>query len=168
MASAGGHRESPSADGTGFAIRLAKADDVPVLADIEQRCFAIPWSAEALASELSDPVRTRALVAEDANGRILGYVSSWFIFDEGEIHNIAVHPDAQGHGIATALLDTLLALGRREGIASFTLEVRPSNAAARALYARMGFSECGRRRNYYPDTGEDAIIMFKKVHDRYD
>lgn len=158
-----GPRPAPAGDAGEFSIRPATPDDISALAHIEQRCFAIPWSADALASELSDPERARVLVAIGPDGRVLGYISSWFILDEGEIHNIAVDPDQRGRGIGKALLDALIGLGRREGIASFTLEVRPSNAAALRLYAGLGFQECGRRRGYYANNHEDAIIMLKNL-----
>lgn len=155
-------RDPAGTGSAGFAIRPALLSDVPALAALELRCFAIPWSAEALKSELSDTDKARVLVAVDPAGRIVGYISSWFVLGEAEIHNVAVDPDCRRQGIGRALLAALLDAGRHEGIAAFSLEVRPSNEHARALYLALGFVDCGRRRGYYADTGEDAIIMFKK------
>ena len=138
-------------------------EDVPALAELERRCFAIPWSADALAAELADREKARVLVATDPSGRILGYISSWFILDEAEIHNIAVARDCRRRGIGRTLLAALLTLGNNAGIVSFTLEVRPSNTEARALYQSMGFTDCGLRHAYYANNQEDAIIMFKKL-----
>lgn len=146
-----------------IVVRPASGADLPALAALEQRCFAIPWSFEALAEELADANKARVLVAVAPDGVVRGYISSWFILGEAEIHNIAVDPDCRGRGIGRTLLAALLDAGRQEGIASFTLEVRPSNEAARALYQRLGFVDCGRRRGYYANNQEDAIIMFKSL-----
>lgn len=153
--------QSDSPGCTDYRIRPAVFGDLPQLAELEKQCFAIPWSFAALTLELADTEKTRMLVAVDPAGRILGYISSWFIIGEAEIHNIAVAPDCRRRGIGEALLSMLLAWGKAEQISAFTLEVRPSNTKALTLYRKSGFTEIGRRRGYYADTGEDAIIMFK-------
>ncbi len=146
-----------------FRIRPAVDADLPQLAELERQCFVIPWSLASLTLELADEVKTRMLVAAAPSGRVLGYISSWFILGEAEIHNIAVAPDFRRQGIGEELLNELLAVGKAEKISAFTLEVRPSNKKALELYRKSGFTECGRRKAYYPDTGEDAIIMFKNI-----
>jgi ribosomal-protein-alanine N-acetyltransferase len=85
----------------------------------------------------------------------------WLILDEAHITNLAVHHDYRQRGAGRAIMQELIRHAAYSGIARLTLEVRPSNQAARHLYATLGFKEEGRRRGYYLDTNEDAIIMWK-------
>ena len=87
----------------------------------------------------------------------------WLVLDEGHITNIAVHPDYRGRGIGEKLVLAMLELARNSGIAGVTLEVRVSNNAAKKLYNKLGFVDSGIRKGYYSDTGEDAVIMWKKL-----
>jgi ribosomal-protein-alanine N-acetyltransferase len=89
----------------------------------------------------------------------MGYLVAWFIMDEGEIANLAVAPEARSHGVGTLLLGTAIAMARRREVGTIYLEVRDSNAAARALYASHGFQEIGRRRRYYRRPVEDALVL---------
>ncbi len=150
-------------DAQAVGIRPATVDDVPALAAIEQQCFAIPWSAAALLSDLRDNPLARFWVAVRPDGAIAGYASCWQVFDQGQINNIAVRPADRRQGIARLLLATLIDWARSAGLAALDLEVRVSNQAARQLYQAAGFGEAGLRRGYYADNGEDAIIMLKKL-----
>ena len=103
-------------------------------------------------------------MAEDEEGRVVGYAGLHVVLDEGYIDNVAVEPDARKHGVASALLDVFCRYGAAN-LAFLTLEVRASNAAAIALYDKFGFQEVGRRKSYYQHPTEDAILMtreFKK------
>jgi ribosomal-protein-alanine N-acetyltransferase len=106
---------------------------------------------------LHDP-RVAFLIA-DAGGVVLGYVVAWFVLDEGEIGNLAVHADARRQGVGARLLDGAIAAVRKSDVDTLYLEVRDSNAAARALYASRGFVEVGRRRDYYRRPKEDALVL---------
>ena len=88
---------------------------------------------------------------------------TWFAGDEGEIANLAVAPSARRHGIGAALLDASLGEARRRGVKQVYLEVRESNAAARALYERRGFSVVGRRKRYYRHPDEDALLLRRTI-----
>lgn len=146
-----------------ITVRTARPTDLAALVSIERRCFAIPWSEESLANELSGSDRSIILAAVTTEDRVVGYVGCWFVYDEGQINNIAVDPDWRCRGIGSLLLDALFTLGRQTGIRSYTLEVRTSNEAALILYRRFGFVAQGLRRAYYTDNGEDAIIMLKNA-----
>ena len=98
------------------------------------------------------------IMAEDGEGGVLGYAGLTTVLDEGYINNIAVEEAARKHGVASALLDVFVRFGA-VNLAFLTLEVRDTNAAARALYAKHGYEEVGRRKNYYDHPKEDAIIM---------
>src|SRR5712692_4474396 len=98
-----------------------------------------------------------ALARED--GRVVGYICLWEVTDELHVTNVAVHPDARRHGFARALLESVFAHARVAGSRIVLLEVRPSNTEAIPLYESFGFRVIGRRRGYYYDTGEDALVM---------
>jgi len=99
----------------------------------------------------------------EVGGLVVGYSGMWVILDEGHITNVAVHPEHRGKQIAESLLLELIKAGVVRGVRRVTLEVRPSNRAALNLYNRLGFVSAGRRKGYYSDTGEDAIIMWRHL-----
>jgi len=123
---------------------------------IEQLVFADPWSQR----DFRDCVTSDAtfLVAETAEG-VAGYLVALDAADEGEILNLAVAPGGRRHGIGRALVDHALGSLARRGVRQVYLEVRESNAPARALYAAHGFREVGRRAQYYRRPVEDAVIL---------
>lgn len=127
------------------------------IAQIERECFSMPWSERALEEELYNP-QASFIVAQRADGAVLGYAGLHVAADEGYIDNVAVREDYRRQGIADDLLDVFVRFGRAN-LAFLTLEVRPSNEAAIGLYFKHGFAQVGRRKNYYDNPREDAIIM---------
>ena len=100
-----------------------------------------------------------AFLIAEAGGLVCGYVVAWFVLDEGEIGNLAVHAEVRRQGVGAQLLDGAIAAVRTARVEALYLEVRDSNAAARALYASRGFVEVGRRREYYRRPKEDALVL---------
>lgn len=145
-----------------LAIRAATADDLDGIVAIEAACFGDPWSVDNLAAELDGDARRLPLVALEGV-RMVGFAFYWVIADEIHLINVAVLPDFRRRGVAQALLDHVLdgSAGVRASV--MTLEVRVTNAAAIALYRRNGFIDIALRPRYYPDTGEDALIMLKTL-----
>jgi [ribosomal protein S18]-alanine N-acetyltransferase len=139
-------------------IRRLTYADLPQVIAVERRAFPTPWSLAMFVLELSKP--SGICLAARRDGRLVGYLVCSRYDTVWHIMNVAVDPDARRAGIATALLEELLA---RVGdpSARFTLEVRRSNGAAIALYERFGFKAAGMRRRYYQDNGEDALIMWR-------
>jgi len=90
---------------------------------------------------------------------VAGYLMAWVVHDELHVLNLAVARRVRRRGVGAALMAAALHLARREGLATVTLEVRRSNAGAQAFYREFGFREIGVRAGYYPDTGEDALVM---------
>lgn len=131
-------------------------------AEIERLCFSDPWSEKMLAEHLANPC-SLTLAAVDGVGRLLGYVGLLAVVDEGYITNVAVRPDCRRQGVASSLLQALEARGRARNLTFLTLEVRQSNAPARALYEKLGYLQAGLRRNYYENPREDAVIMTKTL-----
>jgi ribosomal-protein-alanine N-acetyltransferase len=144
-----------------FKIRQATAKDIDDLAELEILCFSSPWSREAFAQDLATNSLARYFIAEK-EGRIIAYGGLWIILPEGHITNIAVHPEHRQKGIGKALLRNMIEKSEIEGITCHTLEVRVTNRNAIELYRSFGFVECGRRKNYYEDTNEDALIMWRE------
>lgn len=127
--------------------------------NISNLSFKTPWSRESIEKELQNEFAKYVVAMKD--NLVIGYAGTWLILDEGQITNIAVHPEYRGLGAGHMLLDALIDVCALEDITSMTLEVRKSNIAAQNLYKKHGFIEEGIRKNYYLDTNEDGIIMWK-------
>ena len=144
-----------------IVLEKMKNDDIKNVVEVETKSFTIPWHEESFIQELTNNLALY-LVAKIEN-KAVGYVGVWKILNEGHITNVAVHPDYRNQGIAKALVSELLLLCMKEGIDSFTLEVRESNIIAQTLYKKLGFVEAGIRKKYYSDNNEDAVIMWKTI-----
>ena len=136
------------------------AQHVAQVAALEKLCFSDPWSEKSVGSELENPL-SLWLVAEE-EGAVWGYVGSQTVMGETDMMNVAVHPDYRNQGIATALIVGLVEELLRQGSHCLTLEVRASNETAIRVYERLGFTELGRRKNYYRNPREDALILRKE------
>lgn len=147
----------------GWSIRLARPSDLAELVRLEQTCFSLPWSEDSLRRELTANPSARIWVAETPASRLAGYAALWVVLEEGQINNIAVDPAWRRQGIGRLLLQTMSEAARKEGLTVLFLEVRTGNLPARRLYESLGFRAVGLRKGYYPDNGEDAIIMLKNL-----
>lgn len=132
-------------------------DHVPQVAALEKLCFSTPWSEQSVAGELTNPLSMWLVALEE--DRVLGYIGSQSVLGESDMMNVAVHPEHRRQGIAAALVETLADRLEEAGNSSLTLEVRASNASARALYEKLGFSQIGLRKNYYRNPREDGLIL---------
>jgi ribosomal-protein-alanine N-acetyltransferase len=146
--------------GAALTVRRLALVDLPHVLAIERRAFSSPWSLAMFGLEVSKP-STVSLAAVEG-GRIVGYLVCSRYGRVWHVMNIAVDLDRRRRGIASALLRALFQQIDRPG-AEYTLEVRPSNAGAVALYERFGFRAGGRRRGYYHDNREDALIMWRAL-----
>lgn len=141
---------------------LTSAADLDGVLAIEEASFTNPWTREMYLAELARPADAFCFVARDHLGAIVGFCSFWRVVDEIHINNLAVAPRFRRTGVASALLTRVLDEAIRLGARAATLEVRRSNAAALALYARFGFAVSGIRRNYYTSPEEDALILWRR------
>jgi ribosomal-protein-alanine N-acetyltransferase len=139
-------------------IRRLTYADLPQIIAIERRAFPTPWSLAMFVLELSKPAGV--CLAGLRDGQMLSFLICSRYDTVWHIMNIAVDPDHRRRGIASAML-TELFNRIDDDDARFTLEVRASNTGAVALYERFGFRAAGRRRGYYHDNGEDAVIMWR-------
>lgn len=133
--------------------------DVDAVLKVENEAFTTPWSRAAFEAETSDNELAYYLVV-DVGGAIAGYAGMWLIIDEAHVTNIALAAAYRGAGLGEKLVRSLMELARERGAISMTLEVRVSNEKAQALYTKLGFVSRGKRRNYYTDNREDALIMW--------
>ncbi len=144
-------------------IAPLKDADIDIVLTIEKRCFPNdPWNRISFEEELQNPLSRFYVLTDTEVGAILGYGGVWLMYDTGNVTNLAVSPDCRQQGLGRRLLTKLIDVCIEENMASITLEVRRSNTAAKALYASMGFTVQGMRRQYYKDR-EDAVIMTKDL-----
>ena len=137
-----------------------KRGDLDEVMAIERLSFSNPWHETTFQGEIQNEGISFPMVAVDrVLQRIIGYVLYWKIKDDVQINNIAVHPDFRRTGVGEAMLRDVLFLTRVEGAVFVSLEVRLSNAAARALYEKYGFKPLAVRKSYYTHPDEDALVL---------
>ena len=140
-------------------IRVLELSDLSGIESIEQKAYPTPWSRSMFASELAKP--TSICLGAFEGQDLVGYVINSRYVDAWHVMNVAVDPEHQRRGIATALLERLFEVTRDDERRGYTLEVRVSNEDAIALYEKLGFEARGIRRGYYTDNREDALIMWR-------
>ena len=141
-----------------ISFREMRPEDAEAVEKVEKASFAVPWSRKSFWEEAANE-RTYYLLALEDN-EVIGYAGTWILDDEAQITNVAVGPTHRGKGVGAKLMEELIRAARARGATRMTLEVRPSNEAAVALYKKFGFKDYGRRPHYYLDNGEDAMIMW--------
>ncbi len=146
-----------------IVIDLASLDDLEEIYRIEKESFKTHWTKELLKEELMFPLSLN-LVAK-YNDKICGFLLSWQIPPEIHILTVAVEPESRGMGIGRALMEALFSEASKRNCYKFTLEVRASNRNAIEFYKKFKFIPKGRRKGYYQDTNEDAIIMWREQLD---
>lgn len=140
-------------------FRRSVPADAKDIAEIEALTFPDPWDERSV-SNLITTAEAMCFTAVDG-GVVVAYVIGRLIPPEGEIYRVAVREEYRRRGVAYRLLDYSVKTSRGKGLESLFLEVRSTNAAALGLYRAYGFMEIGRRKNYYRDPVDDAIIMLK-------
>ena len=138
------------------------AQHVAQIAALEREFFSVPWDEASVRGELDNPLALW-LAAVDADGAVLGYVGSQTCFEDADILNVAVAPDAQRQGIGGALMQELERQLLPKGVERITLEVRASNVPAIRLYEGLGYTQVGLRKGYYEKPREDALILQKQL-----
>jgi len=146
----------------GVRARTMTADDVDRVAEMEHASFTSPWSADTFAI-LLDRSSAELWVLEHATDGVIGYFVLWCILDQGELANIAVDEGYRGKGYGAYLLQQVMDVAVERGVEALYLEVRGSNTAALALYARIGFTQVGVRKKYYDHPVEDGLMMMARL-----
>ena len=144
-----------------YLIDNAGIDDLEEILVIEAEAFITPWHRDSLISALQRP--NSIFIAAREQGRLIGYALSWLVSDEMHILKLAVDKNYQRLGWGRQLIEESVRRAQMENAAIAWLEVRPSNHAALAMYKTCGFTTAFRRKKYYSDTGEDAIILVRHL-----
>ena len=144
-----------------LVVRKMRVADLPRVMEIELETFTMPWS-EATFRGLLRRSDSDLLIAEIRSG-IVGYAVFWAVTDQGELGNVAVSEEYRGRGIGRKLVEAVIEKAVDRGVRELFLEVRKSNVSAQQLYKAFGFFEVGKRKNYYLQPAEDAIVMKKVV-----
>jgi len=143
--------------------RLATAADLDGVLAIEDASFNNPTTREWYEAELLRPEVCFIYVLRTDESPVAAFCAFWRVVDQIHINNLAVRPECRGRGLATRLLEAVMAEAVQMGVQSATLEVRRSNEPALRLYAKAGFVEAGVRRNYYTQPVEDALVLVKQA-----
>jgi len=142
-------------------LKLLTPEHLGAILELDQACFGGLWTLEGYQRELDSPNSDLlGLFSPVSSLRLLGMGCFWSILDEAHITILAVHPQYHHQGLGQALLYSLIKTACDRGLERATLEVRASNSAAISLYQKFGFKTAGRRRRYYKDNDEDALILW--------
>lgn len=142
-----------------FAIRKMMEQDIDYVMEVDVASFSEPWTYEIYIQELKKNNHAHYFVIE-GNGAIIGYVGLWIVEDDAQITNIALLPAYRGYKIGEKLFGFAMSYAMQNGARRLSLEVRVSNIVAQKLYRKFGLVPGGLRKNYYPDNGEDALVMW--------
>lgn len=145
-----------------MTITAMKTEDIPAVTELEKQCFSQPWSAQVLEAELQNPNSIFLVAKQDE--QLAGYVGMHRVLDEGYLFNVAADSSFRRQGVASALMKRLLDYAKETRLGFLTLEVREGNCPAIALYQKLGFGEVGRRKQFYANPVEDAVLMTKFMH----
>ena len=127
------------------------------VAELEKACFSQPWSRSSLELLTKEGIGVGMVCSKD--GHVCAYGGMIVAVDEGQITNIATHPDYRRQGYGRAVVEALVKYAKMNGLDSISLEVRESNRAAIELYAKQGFKVEGKRKDFYTKPTENALIM---------
>ena len=136
---------------------------------LDNICFGGLWSLRSYKREIDSPNSSLFIMTIDyqLEEKVIGLACYWAILEEAHITILAIHPDFQGKGLGKLLLNHLLQEINKQDLKTATLEVSANNQKALNLYQKFGFKEAGRRKKYYQKTGEDALVLWKKVEDAH-
>ena len=142
-------------------IRNMTGDDLDGVMEIEGLSFISPWTKRLFEETLLSPISTSFIMKQGTE--TVGYIILYSVENEAHILNIAVHPAYRRRAYGAALIDYTIRHFRERHVTEFFLEVRESNVAAIRLYHRYGFGKIGKRKKYYSETNEDALVMYLSV-----
>jgi ribosomal-protein-alanine N-acetyltransferase len=146
----------------GWTVATLQESNLDDVLAIEAASFSNPWTRDMFLRDLANAGVSYGYVLQGPNGEASAFCTIWVVVDEVHINNLAVDPARRGHGLGQALLEFILRLWSDLGAQRATLEVRRSNLAAINLYAKLGFTVAGIRRDYYTEPVEDALILWRE------
>ncbi|WP_313893433.1 ribosomal protein S18-alanine N-acetyltransferase [Psychrobacillus sp.] len=143
-----------------ITYRKMTLEDIDQILLIEEEAFTVPWTREAFEHEMTTNLYSYYVIAETEQNEIIGYCGMWLVMDESHITNVAVAERMRGQKIGEGLMREAIRIVLEQKVVLMTLEVRVTNEVAKNLYYKLGFQDGGIRKNYYVDTGEDALVMW--------
>ncbi|HLR69935.1 MAG TPA: ribosomal protein S18-alanine N-acetyltransferase [Pseudogracilibacillus sp.] len=143
-----------------FIIREMLEEDIEEVMEVDIASFSTPWTREIYEQEVIHNKHAHYFVILVNNQLIVGYVGLWIVEEEAQITNIAILPTYRGNKIGEKLFGFSVQYAIQQGALRLSLEVRVSNIVAQKLYRKFGLVPGGIRKNYYPDNGEDALVMW--------
>lgn len=143
-------------------IRNMEVTDLSKVTEVERRSFTLPWTKEIYRKEIVENHFAQYFVIE-VDEEIVGFCGVWIVLDEVQVTNIAILPEYRGKGYGALLFQYMLNEVIHQGARKLSLEVRVSNKAAQSLYKKFGLRPAGKRKNYYTDNNEDALVMWGKL-----
>lgn len=144
-------------------VQFLGPDDMSEVMELERQCFKYHWTEEQFRLGLEKGAFRILGAGRDKHGKLVGYLAFSAVVDEMEILNLAVLPEYRRGGYGAKLMAVLLAFCRKNGIRKGFLDVKTSNTPAIDLYLKFGFKKIGVRKRYYPDTGEDALLLKREI-----
>ena len=144
-----------------IAFREVKLDDINILLDLDQRCLGGMWTAQGYQREIENACSHWLILTLAEKDQIIGAGAFWSVLEEAHITLLMIDPDYQEQGLGFRLLQNLLKKAVTLQLERATLEVNVNNHKAIALYQKAGFQVAGRRKGYYQETGEDALILWQ-------
>lgn len=144
-----------------FIIRLAAAEEATVLHEADSQIFSDPWSEKSYLGSIESNMETVPVIVIKETGEIAAYAAVSYVLDEANINRIAVMPDYRGNGLGTVLLEWI-ENNLPEDVTVYNLEVRESNKYAIEMYEKFGYTVLGRRKRFYRNPEEDALLMTKR------
>ena len=143
-------------------FKVADSRHVDQMHDIEEAVFPVPWSYESMAQDVCEH-EIAVYIVGMCGAEVVAYAGLWYVLEESHVTNIAVKEGYRRQGIGGNMLKILFDSARELNVKTMTLEVRESNDSAIAMYEKAGFIQVSRRKKYYSDNLEDAIIMNKEL-----
>ncbi len=145
-----------------LTIRWMTVEDIDEVMTVEHTSFSSPWKKEDILHDLVENPFSDYLVVEK-NNQVIGYCGAWTVVESAQITNIAILPSERGNRYGERLFNRMIRWLKLKDAKELSLEVRESNVAAQRLYERFGMKAVGKRKNYYRDNGEDAIVMWVEL-----
>ncbi len=145
--------------------RKMTPEDVEAVYAIELASFPTPWTLDSFHYEMRENNFAYYVVAENEDGKILGFCGMWLVIDTAQITNVAVVAEARGLGIGEGLMREAMRIAKEHNVDVMSLEVRVSNLVAQNLYRKLGFQDGGIRKAYYTDNQEDALVMWVNLNE---